>query len=57
LTFQSAGLTDRLTDNATELTEVIFGTGFGGITDLKIGPDWLLYIVSFRGSLYVISPK
>jgi hyaluronate lyase len=34
---------------------VIFGTGFGGITDLKVGPDGLLYVVSFSGSIYVIS--
>ena len=56
-TFQGAGLTDRVADNATELDEVIFGTDFGGITDLKVGPDGFLYIVSFSGSIYVISPK
>jgi hypothetical protein len=57
-TFQGAGLTDRVADNVTELNEVIFGTGFGGITDLKVGPDdGFLYIVSFSGNLYVISPR
>jgi aldose sugar dehydrogenase len=56
-TFQGVGLTDQVADNATELNEVIFGTDFGGITDLKVGPDGLLYVVSFSGSLYVISPK
>ena len=38
---------------------VILGTGFGGITDLKIGPDGLLYVLSFlwgRFSLSRISP-
>jgi aldose sugar dehydrogenase len=54
-TFQGAGLADRVADNATELSEVIFGTDFGGITDFKVGPDGLLYVVSFRGSIYVIS--
>jgi aldose sugar dehydrogenase len=56
LTFQGAGLADLVADDATELDAVIFGTGFGGITDLKVGPDGLLYVVSFRGSIYVISP-
>jgi aldose sugar dehydrogenase len=56
-TFQGAGLADRVADNPTELDEVIFGMGFGGITDLKVGPDGFLYIVSFSGSIYVISPR
>ena len=54
--FQGAGLADLVADTAAELDEVIFGTGFGGITDIKVGPDGLLYVVSFSGSIYVISP-
>lgn len=50
-----------MADNAAELDEVIFGTGFntgsGGITDIKVGPDGLLYVVSFSGRIYVISPN
>jgi hypothetical protein len=56
-TFQGAGLADRVADNAAELDEIILGTGFGGITDIKVGPDGLLYVVSFTGSIYVISPS
>ena len=50
------GLADLVADNRTELQEVILGTGFGGITDLKVGPDGLLYVLSFGlGKIFVIS--
>ena len=46
-----------MADSAAELDEVTFGTGFSGITDLKVGPDGLLYVVAFsQGKIYVISP-
>jgi hypothetical protein len=33
----------------------MFGTGFGSITDLEIGPDGFLYVLSFNdGILYKI---
>jgi glucose/arabinose dehydrogenase len=54
--FTAPGLSDLVADNDTELQEVILGTGFGGITDLKIGPDGLLYVLSFGlGRIFVIS--
>jgi hypothetical protein len=47
LTFNDRGaLNDKLADKADELKEVIFGYGFGGITDIKIGPEGYLYILS-----------
>jgi glucose/arabinose dehydrogenase len=56
LLFSGAGLADLVADTSTELDEVIFGTGFNGITDLKIGPDGLLYVISFGdGKIYAIS--
>ena len=40
------------------MDEIIFGTGFGCITDVKQGPDGLLYIVSLSdGTIYRIIPK
>jgi aldose sugar dehydrogenase len=52
---QSAGLTDLVADPEDDQQEIIFGTGFGGITDLKVGPDGRLYIVSFQGKIFVVS--
>jgi glucose/arabinose dehydrogenase len=56
-TFTSPALSDLVADNnTTELDEVIFGTGFTGITDLKVGPDGLLYVISLvDGTIYRIS--
>ena len=39
-------LKDRIANENTELESVIFGQGFGGITDIKVGPDGYLYILS-----------
>ena len=56
LLFQSPTLGDLVADDSNELQELIFGTGFGGVTDLKVGPDGLLYILSFvQGKIFVIS--
>src|SRR6266487_957814 len=54
---QTAGLSDLVVDNKNELNAVKFGTGFGGITDIKTGPDGYLYILSIvDGNIYRISP-
>jgi aldose sugar dehydrogenase len=38
--------------------DVIFNQGFGGITDLEVGPDGYLYIVSIgKGTIYRIVPS
>ena len=54
--FTSPGLSDLVADSNAEFQEVLLGTGFGGITDLKVGPDGLLYVLSFGlGKILVIS--
>jgi glucose/arabinose dehydrogenase len=54
--FTNPSLGDLVADNNTELQELIWGTGFVGITDLKIGPDGLLYVLSFTlGKIFAIS--
>jgi hypothetical protein len=54
--FSGGGLADRVADNSNELNETIIATGFTGITDLKVGPDGRLYVVSFGdGKIYAIS--
>ena len=39
-------LADRSVDTPTEMEEIIFARGFGGITDLEVSPDGYLYILS-----------
>ncbi len=51
-----AGLTDLVTDTNMELDELTFGSGFGVVTDIQIGPDRALYVLSLNGALYRIVP-
>lgn len=52
-----SALYDRVVDNNQEFAPLIFGTGFGRITDIKTGPDGFLYILSISdGAIYRIMP-
>jgi aldose sugar dehydrogenase len=43
-------LKDKISKTPSETRDYIFGQGFGGITDLAIGPDGYLYVLSlFQG--------
>src|SRR5215204_2072673 len=45
------------TESVTELEQIIFAEGFGGITELEVGPDGYLYVVSLgHGAIYRILP-
>ena len=52
-------LADKVSNNSTENQDIIFGEGFGGISDLDVGPyDGYLYVVSLgHGSIYRIVPN
>jgi glucose/arabinose dehydrogenase len=50
------GLSDLVADSDGELSAVILGTGFRGITDIETGPDGYLYILSYSGNVYRIVP-
>lgn len=46
------------TPNSDGLDQIVFGEGFGGITDLEMGPDGYLYIVSIgQGKIFKIVPS
>ena len=50
-------LDDTIADTPEEAENAVFGTGFGGITDIKTGPDGYLYILSFaNGALFRVAP-
>jgi glucose/arabinose dehydrogenase len=45
-----SNLKDKISNSTGESQEFVFGTGFGGITDLAIGPDGYIYVLSlFQG--------
>ena len=53
-----AGLADLVTDNAAELDALTFGTGFGLVTDIQVGPANAVYVLSLTGgALYQIVPE
>ena len=54
-------LEDRVVNSSDTLDGIIFGRGFGGITDIKVGPDdGYLYVLTFdssQGTIFRIVPK
>jgi glucose/arabinose dehydrogenase len=56
--FESPELADKIHNIGESMDEIIFGTGFGCITDIEVGPDGLIYIVSLSEErIYRIIPK
>jgi len=47
-------LSDKVADADDENEGVIFGQGFGAITDIEVGPDGYLYVVGIQGTIYRI---
>ncbi|MGI0044967.1 MAG: PQQ-dependent sugar dehydrogenase, partial [Nitrososphaeraceae archaeon] len=51
----SGPLEDRIARFSYEFEGIKFGEGFGRVTDLQVGPDGYLYIVSYgQGKIYRI---
>jgi glucose/arabinose dehydrogenase len=53
-------LADMVANTTEESNEALFATGFAGVTDLEVGPDGYLYILTFhksQGSIYRIVPN
>ena len=57
----NGSLADKVIGSNDDMDDIIFGKGFGGITDMKIGPkDGFLYILTFdktQGTIYKIVPN
>ncbi len=52
----TGALADKVANTQQESQQVVFGQGFGTITDLQVGPDGYLYVLTFGGALYRIVP-
>ena len=54
-------LSDKVANSSEEIDEsdIVFGQGFGGITDIEVGPyDGYLYVVSSKeGKIFRIGPR
>jgi glucose/arabinose dehydrogenase len=50
-------LKDKIVDNSEESKDIVFGQNFGIISDIAVGPDGYLYILSLtKGKIYKIIP-
>ena len=41
-------LKDKIADNTEELHDIVFAQGLGEITDIEVGPDGYLYVLSYH---------
>ena len=54
----SGPIEDKIADNYEEMSNAIFAGPFDTISDITVGPDGYMYIVSnYRGEIYRIVPK
>lgn len=56
-TVSDNNLDDKTIDDPKENQPLVFGQGFGGITDIEVGPDGYLYVLSYTGSIFKIIPR
>jgi len=47
-------LDDKVADTPQEIQDIVFGRGFGVITDIQVGSDGYLYILGIDGTIYKI---
>ena len=52
----SGPLEGKVANSPEDLKPVIFGHGFGTITDIEVGLDGFLYVLTFDGTIYRIVP-
>jgi len=56
--FNDPALADNVVNTDESMDEIVFGTGFRCTTDIEVGPDGLVYVVSHADdSIYRIMPK
>ncbi|MEE8132033.1 MAG: PQQ-dependent sugar dehydrogenase [Nitrososphaerales archaeon] len=56
--FNNPILRDSVANEGDSIEELVFGLGFGCITDIDVGPDGYLYLTSLEhGTIYQIQPK
>jgi aldose sugar dehydrogenase len=52
----NGSLSDNIANNEIETQQAAFAKFYGGITDLQVGPDGLLYIVTLNGKILRLEP-
>jgi hypothetical protein len=47
-------LEDKVSDGKNESQAIIFANGFGGVTNMKVGPDGYLYVLYMQVAMIVV---
>jgi aldose sugar dehydrogenase len=50
-------LADRIANSIEELQHIVLGQSFGIISDLEVGPDGYLYVLTYQGTIYRVIPS
>ena len=50
-------LNDKIANNDLEIQDSVFIDGLDTITDIQVGPDGHVYILSYSGKIHKVSPK
>jgi aldose sugar dehydrogenase len=53
----NGSLSDKVVNSELELRDLIFAQGLDVITDMEVGPDGYLYVLSFSGKIFRVFPK
>ena len=53
----TGSLSDKVANNSSEVRDLIFAEGLDTITDMQIGPDGYLYVLSYTGKIVKVVPK
>jgi aldose sugar dehydrogenase len=52
----SVGANHNVANTLQESQQFVFAQGFGGITDLQVGPDGYLYVLSYTDGAFLYKP-
>jgi aldose sugar dehydrogenase len=50
-------LSDKVANSDLEMGDLIFAQGLDTITDMEVGPDGYLYVLSYTGKIFRVIPK
>jgi len=53
----TGSLNDKIANSDLEVNDLIFAQGLDTITDMEIGPDGYVYVLSYNGKIFKVIPK
>jgi hypothetical protein len=53
----TGSLSDKIANDDSEIEDSIVAQGLNTVTDIQVGPDGYVYILSYSGTIHKVSPK